>query len=316
MCHAGAPAHFWPLLAARHMIAISVFMGPFPGIVSGQSSKKERVPSRAAHRDAKVVNASGIEIVTPPGAIGQPSGGVDAGTSLNAELDQLRQERDSLTAARSAAPRELEPQTDAVTAQRAALKQQLDGLITELARRPKPEQKQSASESKRADKNAPHQRAAKSKRYKTSRSTGDGPKPADDPQSANTPGPVDSMALAQALFRTGDYEGALKAFDLTRKTTTDPRDRMVIKYFSAACLGKLGNAQESTTLFREVANSKADEVLAECAQWQLSTQQWRDATKARIAELRSTQTGEASDTENQDSGSQNRADDQGQTAKP
>jgi hypothetical protein len=93
------------------------------------------------------------------------------------------------------------------------------------------------------------------------------------------------MALAQALFRTADYEGALKAFSLAEKTEANPQQRIAIKYFTAACLGKLGKKHESSTLFREVANSKLDDVFAECARWQLSAQQWRDTTEARLEQL-------------------------------
>jgi tetratricopeptide (TPR) repeat protein len=239
-----------------------------------------------------------------------------AGTSLDAELSQLRRERDSLIAVRNSTPREIESGSDSVAAQRELLKQQLNGLLTELARRPRPEQKPATSETGPKAKSPAQQRASKSKRNKFSRSAGDGTKPTDGSQTPTTQAPVDAMALAQSLFRTSDYEGALKAFDLAKKTTADPHDRVAIKYFSAACLRKLGNTQESMMLFREVANSKADEVLAECAQWQLSAQQWRDTTKARIEQLRAVQLAEQANSGNQSLDGETQAKNQGDDAKP
>ena len=41
-----------------------------------------------------------------------------------------------------------------------------------------------------------------------------------------------------------------------------------------------------TPLFREVAISKDDETFADCAQWQLSTLQWRNELETMIERLR------------------------------
>lgn len=290
MNRAGPPLRRYPLGVVLHLVTLSVGLGPM--LARGQE------PARTDEGDRTAPQVS------------------VAGTSLDAELNQLRRERDSLIAIRNSTPREIDSGSDSVTAQRELLKQQLNGLLTELARRPRPDQKPAASETGNKAKSSAQQRASKSKRNKFSRSAGDGTKSTDGSQTPATPGPVDAMALAQSLFRTSDYEGALKAFDLARKTTADPHDRVAIKYFSAVCLRKLGNTQESTMLFREVANSKMDEVLAECAQWQLSAQQWRDTTKARIEQLRALQSAEQTISESQNSDAENQAENQGDTAKP
>lgn len=269
--------------SARRVILLGIVLGSASGIAAAEATKKPiaaRRPKSAGVSDPKVKPAAYDDSEQPR---------LDVGSTLNAELDQLQRERGSLAATRSAPIGELVIPSASVTAERDKLKKQLNGLVSELARRPRPEETPAGSGAKGGSKPVGQKRPGQK---------GRGAKASEDSKSAGPQGPVDPMALGQALFRTGDYEGSLKAFELAKKTVTDPRDRAVIKYLSAACLGKLGNVPESTTLFREVANSKADEVLAECARWQLSSQQWREATTARIAQLRALQT--ASKTEARD----------------
>jgi tetratricopeptide (TPR) repeat protein len=274
------------------MVAIGILLGPIGNFVGADASEMNDDGARAARRGNVVSASLGVDP-----AIRQSNGirkerFADAATALDVELDQLRRERDSLTAVRSAAPRESESQTDAVAAERNKLRQQLHGLLTELARRPRPQQAPAASEARGAAKSLSQQRLDQSKRNEAFKASGKSTKKTDGSQTAASPGPVDPMALGQSLFRTGDFDGALKAFELAKKSATDPHDRIAIKYLSAACLKKSGNVNESTMLFREVANSKLDDVLAECARWQLSALQWQEATVARIAQLRATQTAE------------------------
>jgi hypothetical protein len=98
--------------------------------------------------------------------------------------------------------------------------------------------------------------------------------------------PVDAMGLAQALFRTGDYEGALSAYRLLDPKSLGKADRPGVQYMTATCLRKLGKTDEAANLYREVANSKDDEALADCAQWQLSALRWRRDLEAQLAKVR------------------------------
>lgn len=223
----------------------------------------------------------------PPNELTEEGG--DRTAPLERAVDELKRDRDAMIDIRSSVAHEPSKEIATVYGERDKLKRQLHEMMVELARRPKPEKPPEATNSKQQGKAKSQDRAARTSRGKRYGTASQRTKPVDGPQSAPASGPVDSMGLALSLFRTGEYNGALKAFELAKKTATDPHDRIVIKYFSAACLGKLGNAAESTMLFREVANSKTDEALAECAQWQLSSQQWCDSTRARIAKLRAVQ---------------------------
>ncbi len=97
---------------------------------------------------------------------------------------------------------------------------------------------------------------------------------------------VDAIALAPVLFQAGDYEGALTAYRLVNPETVKPADRATVTYMTAACLRKLGKTDEAATLFREVANAKGEDVLAECAQWQLSAIRWKHDVETTLSELR------------------------------
>jgi hypothetical protein len=99
------------------------------------------------------------------------------------------------------------------------------------------------------------------------------PKPSPDNESASQP--IDSLALGRTLFRAHDYAGALKAFQQVNLTGMKPEERRPIEYLIATCLKHLGKVDEAGAIYREVANSKGDEVLAECAQWQLNTLRWQ-----------------------------------------
>ena len=125
-----------------------------------------------------------------------------------------------------------------------------------------------------------------------------GKPPAPKPDTAPTPtGPeppplpptgqfVDPVALAEALFRAGDYEAALGTYRLLDVSGMDNEKRLAIQYMTACCLRKLGKLDEAATLYREVANAKEDAILAECAQWQLGAVTWRRDLESRLQQLR------------------------------
>jgi len=95
------------------------------------------------------------------------------------------------------------------------------------------------------------------------------------------------MELAQVLFRAGNYEGALAAFQLLDTTQLTREDRLLVQYLQASCLRKLGRDEEATRLLREIANSRTDSFAVECARWQLSIWRWQQDAQRRLAQLRS-----------------------------
>jgi tetratricopeptide (TPR) repeat protein len=98
--------------------------------------------------------------------------------------------------------------------------------------------------------------------------------------------PIDPMGLAQALFQTGDYEGALTTYHLLDIKNLSKTDRAAVQYFMATCLRRLGKLDEAAALYRDVVNAKEDEILADCAQWQLSAFRWRRDLETQLEQMR------------------------------
>ncbi len=111
------------------------------------------------------------------------------------------------------------------------------------------------------------------------------PKAADQPREA-VPQPVDALALAQALFRAGNYDAALRAFRLVELKGAKSEQRAPVLYLTASCLRNLGKTDEAITLYREVAAVKGDESVAQCAVWQLGVLRWHKETQDRLGALR------------------------------
>lgn len=101
-----------------------------------------------------------------------------------------------------------------------------------------------------------------------------------------TDAPVDPLALAQSLFRAGDYTAALNAYRKLDTEDQKPEDRIVIQYMMACCLRKLGKVDEASVLYREAANSPGNDFLMENAQWYLRTMKDRRELEAQLGELR------------------------------
>lgn len=108
----------------------------------------------------------------------------------------------------------------------------------------------------------------------------------DPPRPPLTDLPTDPLALGNSLFRAGDYDGAASAYRLIDLKQLKPEERPAIQYLMACCLRKLGKIDEATALYREVANAKADQIVSECAQWQLGAIRWRKDLEAGLEQVR------------------------------
>jgi tetratricopeptide (TPR) repeat protein len=106
------------------------------------------------------------------------------------------------------------------------------------------------------------------------------------PLPRRTEQPVDPLALAQALFRTADYQAALAAFRLLDLNKLARPDRAAVQYLMASCLRHLGQTDQAAALYREVVNSRDDDTLVETAQWQLGAMQWRRDLEAQLNQVR------------------------------
>jgi hypothetical protein len=95
------------------------------------------------------------------------------------------------------------------------------------------------------------------------------------PDNESTSSAVDPLALGRTLFRGRDFGGALKAFQQVSLSGLKPEERRPVEYLIATCHKHLGRLDEAAAIYREVAGSKGDEVLADCAQWQLTAIRWQ-----------------------------------------
>lgn len=127
-----------------------------------------------------------------------------------------------------------------------------------------------------------------------------GPPRRAEPPTPGPTGPIDPLAMAQNLYKAGDIANALLAFRRADELLTQraeealrirgdaprPEDRMPVKYMIATCLRQLGKTSEAETLYREIANSKGDEFVAECARWQVASLSWKREMESGLAQLR------------------------------
>jgi hypothetical protein len=97
---------------------------------------------------------------------------------------------------------------------------------------------------------------------------------------------VDPAALAQAFFRSKDFAGALRAYRLIDQGQLKVDDRLTIQYLMATCLRRTGKVGEATALYKKVADSRRNEIMADCARWQLTSIRWQQDLQARLKEIR------------------------------
>jgi hypothetical protein len=82
--------------------------------------------------------------------------------------------------------------------------------------------------------------------------------------------PLDLLRSATNLFKDGDVDAALRTLRMIDTSVLSREDRAYVKYMTATCLRRTGRTSEAATLYREVAENREDDFLAECAIWQLS----------------------------------------------
>src|SRR5262249_46866 len=86
---------------------------------------------------------------------------------------------------------------------------------------------------------------------------------------------LDPLALAQSLYKAGNYQGALQAYQLMSTEGMRPDERAPLQFMIATCLTKRSKSDDAAAFHRAVANIPGDAQLAETAQWQLNTMRWR-----------------------------------------
>ena len=97
---------------------------------------------------------------------------------------------------------------------------------------------------------------------------------------------TDPFLLGQAQFRAEEYEAALATFRRTDPEALSHEEKLLLQFFSAGCLRKLGKLEDAAALYREVADAREDDFLTECALWHLGALGWRRDMERQLAELR------------------------------
>lgn len=98
--------------------------------------------------------------------------------------------------------------------------------------------------------------------------------------------PTDPLGLARVLFRATDYEAVLRTVRLLDLEGLNRDDRAFVRYLSASCLRLLGKPSEAAAAYREVADARDDEFLAECAVWQIGALRWQQEARAQLEQSR------------------------------
>lgn len=99
-------------------------------------------------------------------------------------------------------------------------------------------------------------------------------------------GILDGVRLAQNLFRDDEIDAALRAFRLIDTSQLTREDRAFVQYMTATCLRKLNKPAEAAAVYREVADAKDDEYIADCAVWQLSLLRSTQELEDQLEQLR------------------------------
>lgn len=200
----------------------------------------------AGRLGAAAVLAAAVAVV---GAAGQPPPPLPA----FGDVDKLKADAAALAKERADAAREVGP--TAAEAERAVLKAQLLDLLKRLGERP---------------------------------AVGPAPKAGPRPvfEMPDRVRPADAVRIAENLFRDADYDAALRVLRLTDRTLLSRDDRAFAQYLTACCLRRTNKRAEAAALYREVADAREDDFLAECAVSQLALMRSADELEAQVEQLR------------------------------
>ena len=210
------------------------------------------------------VMAQGPEIPAP--TITKGPAQLPAPADEKSALEKLKATRTELKGEREAAAKTLEPDDTGMDVERREMRKKLEELLKRLDSRgklPLPDLK------------APSRMPAL---------------PADPRPPVSAPEAVsaatDALLLAQNLYRAGDYPAALRAFRLIDLTLYAREDKAFIQYMTACCLRRTGKLAEAAVIYRDVADSKDDDFVTECALWQLGSLRWREDMEKQLAQLK------------------------------
>jgi hypothetical protein len=102
--------------------------------------------------------------------------------------------------------------------------------------------------------------------------------------------PIDRLKQAEALYRAGEIRTAQKVLQSIDPASLGGKPAALARYLRACCHRRLGEYDQARQLYRDIAASKDDAFLAECAAWQLQAIHSREEMAAQIAPTRTPST--------------------------
>ena len=184
-------------------------------------------------------------------------------------LDKLKSSRSDLRLDRDETPKSGDSEETAADVERREMRKRLDDLLKKMDNRTKLPPPESKSPPKNPNTNP------------TGSETRGGVVPPPE-----TPATTDALLLAQSLYRSGEFETALKAFRMIDLSAYPREDKAFINYMTACCLRRTGKLSEAASMFRVLTSPVEDEFVAECALWQIGSIRMREDMEKQLAQLK------------------------------
>ncbi|QEF98846.1 Anaphase-promoting complex, cyclosome, subunit 3 [Stieleria maiorica] len=99
------------------------------------------------------------------------------------------------------------------------------------------------------------------------------------------PKPVNALALGESLYRTGNYESALKAFRSVAVDKLSQSDRTWLDLLVALCQRKLGDYEKAQGTLRDIANEESADYPVQAAKWWLKYAESSDGTQKKFSDV-------------------------------
>jgi tetratricopeptide (TPR) repeat protein len=102
--------------------------------------------------------------------------------------------------------------------------------------------------------------------------------------------PVDRLKQAENLYRAGEIRLAQRVLQSIDAAGLSSKQAGLVRYLRASCHRRLGEYDQARQLYREIAASKDDTFLADCATWQLQAIRTREEIAAQTGSTRTPST--------------------------
>ncbi|MCX7700443.1 MAG: hypothetical protein N2039_06160 [Gemmataceae bacterium] len=94
--------------------------------------------------------------------------------------------------------------------------------------------------------------------------------------------PVDRIRYVQNLIKAGQYATALRASKVMDPANFSGKQGAMLRYLQASAHRRAGDLEAAKKLYAELAQSRDDDFLAECAAWQLQAIRTREELTGRL----------------------------------